>query len=138
MNITRILSPDGICTLTFDRPDSSANIFDRATLEELDTHLAFIEEQHDLKGVVLFSAKPKIFIAGADLNSFNQHFDESAFGEIIDLGHRVFTRLGSLVAPTVAVINGACLGGGCEMALACDWRAASTDKSTRIGLPETQ
>lgn len=138
MNITRHHDSDGVCTLTFDRPNSSANVFDRATLEELDVHLAALEQHAILRGVVLASAKDKIFIAGADLHEFVRSPDPEALGAIVDLGHRVFTRLQKLHAPTVAGIHGACLGGGCELALACDWRVASTGKSTKIGLPETQ
>ncbi len=137
MNISLSLPADGIAVLTFDRQGSSANVFDEPALHELDGHLATLEKQPEAKGVVLISAKPKIFIAGADLNSFAGATPER-LGAIVDLGHRVFTRLERLKAPSVAAINGVCLGGGCEAALACDWRVASTDKSTKIGLPETQ
>ena len=128
---------DGIATLTLDRQGSSANIFDVAALEELDRHVAVLETHPGLKGLVIVSAKPKIFIAGADLNSFAGAASER-LGEIVDLGHRIFTRLERLPIPSVAAINGVCLGGGCELALACDWRVGSLDKSTKIGLPETQ
>ncbi len=138
MNIVRAATPDCLCVLTFDRPNSSANIFDRATLEELDAHLAAIEQDPAVRGVVIASAKAKIFIAGADLNAFARDTSEAALGAMVDLGHRVFTRLKNLRVPSVAAINGACLGGGLELALACDWRVASTDKSTKLGLPETQ
>jgi 3-hydroxyacyl-CoA dehydrogenase/enoyl-CoA hydratase/3-hydroxybutyryl-CoA epimerase len=138
MNILRTLSPDCVCTLTFDRPGSSANVFDRATLEELDAHLAAIEADATLRGVILASAKPKIFIAGADLNALAHDTDSAALGEIVDLGHRVFGRLARLPIPSVAAIHGTCLGGGLELALACDWRLASLDKATKLGLPETQ
>ncbi|MDF3058627.1 MAG: fadB [Rariglobus sp.] len=138
MNITRHIDDDHVCTLTFDRAGSSANVFDRATLEELDAHLAVIEQQAILRGVLLVSAKDKIFIAGADLHEFVRSPDPDALAAIVDLGHRVFTRLQQLHVPSVAAIHGACLGGGCELALACDWRVASTGKPTRIGLPETQ
>lgn len=138
MNIVRTIGPDGIDLLTFDRTDSSANIFDRATLEELDSHLATLEAYADLRGLILSSAKPKIFIAGADLHSLAQDLSPGVLGEIVDLGHRVFTRLARLPVPSVAAIHGVCLGGGCEIALACDWRIASTDPVTKIGLPETQ
>jgi 3-hydroxyacyl-CoA dehydrogenase/enoyl-CoA hydratase/3-hydroxybutyryl-CoA epimerase len=138
MNITRTTSADGICLLTFDRPDSSANIFDPATLGELDAHVAALENETGLSGVILMSAKPKIFIAGADLHALAQNSDEAALAGIIDQGHRVFTRLGQFGIPSVAAIHGVCLGGGLEVALACDWRVASTDKATKLGLPETQ
>jgi 3-hydroxyacyl-CoA dehydrogenase / enoyl-CoA hydratase / 3-hydroxybutyryl-CoA epimerase len=138
MTITRHIDDDHVCTLTFDRAGSSANVFDRATLEELDAHLAHLETLAVLRGVILASAKDKIFIAGADLHEFVRSPDPAALAAIVDLGHRVFTRLQKLHAPSVAAIHGACLGGGCELALACDWRVASTGKPTKIGLPETQ
>jgi 3-hydroxyacyl-CoA dehydrogenase / enoyl-CoA hydratase / 3-hydroxybutyryl-CoA epimerase len=138
MNISRHIDDDHVCTLTFDRAGSSANVFDRATLEELDAHLAHLETLAVLRGVILASAKDKIFIAGADLHEFVRSPDPAALAAIVDLGHRVFTRLQKLHAPSVAAIHGACLGGGCELALACDWRVASTAKPTKIGLPETQ
>jgi len=72
VTITRTTSDDGICLLTFDRPDSSANIFDPATLGELEGHIAALEGETGLSGVILMSAKPKIFIAGADLNAFDR------------------------------------------------------------------
>src|SRR4051812_44960441 len=127
MNIVRTSTAEGLCVLTFDRPNSSANIFDRATLEELDGHLAAIEQDSALRGVVVASGKARIFIAGADLNAFSQDTTERALGEMVDLGHRVFTRLKNLRVPSVAAIHGVCLGGGLELALACDWRVASTD-----------
>src|SRR6267378_1716698 len=58
-----------ICLLTFDRPESGANIFDAATLSDLDEQLDFIEEEDSLKGIVILSAKKSIFIAGADLKT---------------------------------------------------------------------
>ena len=67
--VHRRVTDDQICVLTFDRPDSSANVFDRATIEELNHHLEFISGSPKLKGVVLTSAKPSIFIAGADLHA---------------------------------------------------------------------
>ena len=137
MNLLLTTGSDGIAVLTFDRPNSSANIFDVAALNELDAHLAALEARTDLKGLVLISAKARIFIAGADLNSFTGATLDQV-GGVIDLGHRVFTRLERLAIPTVAAIHGICLGGGCELALACDWRVASLDPATKIGLPETQ
>ncbi|MBI2517973.1 MAG: enoyl-CoA hydratase/isomerase family protein [Opitutae bacterium] len=137
MNIALSFGSDGVALLTLDRQNSSANVFDVATLHELDAHLATLEARTDLKGVVIISAKPKIFIAGADLNAFAGSTPEQ-LGAIVDLGHRIFTRLERLKIPSVAAVNGVCLGGGCELALACDWRVGSLDKSTKIGLPETQ
>lgn len=138
MNITRSITSDGSCVLTFDRAGSSANVFDRETLEELELNLAAIEKEPGLRGVILISAKPKIFIAGADLNAFAKDATERALHDMVDLGHRIFTRLSRLKIPSVAAIHGICLGGGLEVALACDWRVATLDKATKLGLPETQ
>jgi len=137
MNITRSTSPDGVCVLTFDRPGSAANVFDRATLEELEAHLGAIENDAAVSGLVFTSAKSKIFIAGADLNAF-AHAEERVLHDMGNFGHRVFTRLGRMKIPSVAAIHGICLGGGLEFALACDWRVATSDKATKLGLPETQ
>jgi 3-hydroxyacyl-CoA dehydrogenase/enoyl-CoA hydratase/3-hydroxybutyryl-CoA epimerase len=126
-----------IRVLTFDRPGSSANVFDRGTLIELEKELEFIAGSSNLKGLVLTSAKPSIFIAGADLRSMSEGTSEDV-RELVELGQRVMNRLASLEIPTVAAIHGAAVGGGYEVCLACDYRVASTDRSTKIGLPETQ
>lgn len=138
MNILRTSAPDGVCLLTFDRPGSSANVFDRETLGELEAHLAGLEQDPAVRGVILASAKPTIFIAGADLTTFAKDPSEAALEEMVTHGHRIFTRLARLKVPTVAAIHGVCLGGGLEVALACDWRVASNNKATKLGLPETQ
>ena len=65
----REIKDDGICILTFDRPESGANIFDAATLRDLSEQLDFLEKEASLKGVILISAKKSIFVAGADLAS---------------------------------------------------------------------
>lgn len=136
--IQRQLRPDDICVLTFDRPDSAANIFDRKTLEELESHLVAIAEPSlGARGLVLVSAKPGIFIAGADLHAI-ERMSRDELCEFIALGQRVFSRLAALTIPTVAAIHGACVGGGFEVALACDHRVATDDRSTKIGLPETK
>jgi len=127
----------GVCVLTFDRPGSAANIFDEAALHELDTRLAGLEKATGLRGLIIQSAKPAIFIAGADIKSVLLNEDPSEMGRLISLGQVVFSRLARIPVPKVAAIHGACVGGGYELALACNWRVASPDKSTRIGLPET-
>src|SRR5213078_3316159 len=127
----------GICVLTFDRPESGANIFDAATLSDLGQQLDFIEEEDSLEGVVILSAKKSIFIAGADLKTLLHQAQTGEMGGFIAEGQRIFNRLVALKISTCAAIHGACAGGGYEIALACDWRVASDDPATRIGLPET-
>jgi 3-hydroxyacyl-CoA dehydrogenase/alkylation response protein AidB-like acyl-CoA dehydrogenase/enoyl-CoA hydratase/carnithine racemase len=135
--VRRTVREDGICILTLDRPESSANIFDERALIELGEELNWVASAPNLKGLVLISAKRSIFVAGADLKSMS----EKAPAEIktlVELGQDVMNRLAGLRIPTVAAIHGAAVGGGYELCLACDYRIASDDKSTKIGLPETQ
>src|SRR5881409_4028715 len=128
---------DSICVLTFDRPESGANIFDAAALSDLDQQLDFIEGEDSLEGVVILSAKKSIFIAGADLKTLLHQAQTGGLRAFIAEGQRVFNRLAALKIPTCAAIHGACAGGGYEITLACDHRVASDDPATRIGLPET-
>jgi len=136
--IRRHVTDDQICVLTFDRPDSAANIFDKSTLVELNNHINYILCNSNLKGVVLASAKKSIFVAGADLTQLSKSRTPDELRDMIELGQSVFNRLATINIPTVAAIHGACLGGGYEVCLACDYRIASPDKATKIGLPETQ
>jgi 3-hydroxyacyl-CoA dehydrogenase/enoyl-CoA hydratase/3-hydroxybutyryl-CoA epimerase len=135
--IRREVGADHICTLTFDRPESGANIFDADTLQDLSAHLDFIEKESSLEGVILASAKKSIFIAGADLKTLMRQAATGELRDFIAKGQQVFNRLAALKIPTVAAIHGACAGGGYEITLACDHRIASDDPATRIGLPET-
>ena len=134
---TRLIIVDGLARIVFDRPDSSANIFDNETLDELDRHIDALEKASNVKTVIVSSAKDNIFIAGADINTLSTA-TEGEVVAFIDKGQRVFDRLAALPIPTVATIHGTALGGGLEIALACDFRVASDSKSTKLGLPETQ
>src|SRR5438093_4541717 len=135
--IRREIGDNHICVLTFDRPESGANIFDDATLDELNGHLDFIENDAALRGVVIASAKKSIFVAGADLKTLLQQAQAGDMRAFIAKGQKIFSRLAELKIPTVAAIYGASAGGGYEVTLACDYRIGSDDPGTRIGLPET-
>jgi 3-hydroxyacyl-CoA dehydrogenase/enoyl-CoA hydratase/3-hydroxybutyryl-CoA epimerase len=135
--IRRETSDDHICVLTFDRPESGANIFDAATLDELNEHLDAVGKDGSLRGLIIASAKKSIFVAGADLKTLLQAAKAGEMRGFIERGQQVFNRLADLKIPTVAAIHGASAGGGYEVALACDYRVASDDSATRIGLPET-
>ncbi|MEY2556547.1 MAG: 3-hydroxyacyl-CoA dehydrogenase / enoyl-CoA hydratase / 3-hydroxybutyryl-CoA epimerase [Verrucomicrobiota bacterium] len=135
--IQRETDADRVCLLTFDRPESGANIFDAATMSELSEHVDAIEREESLRGLIITSAKKSIFIAGADLKTLLKQAQTGELRDFIAEGQRVFNRIAALKIPTVAAIHGACAGGGYEITLACDWRVASDDPATRIGLPET-
>src|SRR5881296_221161 len=135
--IRREIGDDHICLLTFDRPESGVNIFDAATLDELNENLDFVEHEASLRGLIIASAKKSIFVAGADLKTLLQQAQSVDMRKFIAKGQRIFDRLADLKIPTVAAIHGASAGGGYEATLACDYRIASDDPATRIGLPET-
>ncbi len=135
--IRRETDGDGICQLIFDRPESGANIFDAAAMDSLREQLDAIESDPAIKGVIVISAKKSIFIAGADLQTLLRQAQSGELRAFIADGQKVFNRLAALKVPTVAAIHGACAGGGYEITLACDYRVASSEPATRIGLPET-
>jgi 3-hydroxyacyl-CoA dehydrogenase/enoyl-CoA hydratase/3-hydroxybutyryl-CoA epimerase len=124
---------DGIAWLLFDREDASANTLSSDLIEELETVLAALETQRPT-GLVIRSAKKSGFIAGADVNEFRGATDPWPVEIAIDRAHTVIDRLEGLKIPTVAVIHGFCLGGGLEVALACQSRIAISD--ARFGFPE--
>lgn len=109
-------------------------------LNEILTHIEEFQHADDdmkITGVVFTSKKDKIFLAGADLYTLKKCLGvPMLIREIIELGQDTFTRIQNLDIPTVAAINGICLGGGLELALACDYRICSNDPSTKLGLPE--
>ncbi|MGY3696324.1 3-hydroxyacyl-CoA dehydrogenase/enoyl-CoA hydratase/3-hydroxybutyryl-CoA epimerase [Bradyrhizobium sp. USDA 3240] len=124
---------DGIAWLLFDRAGTSANTLSADLLEELDTIVASLENQRPA-GLVVRSAKTSGFIAGADVNEFRGASDPRAVETEIGRAHAVIDRLEALRVPSVAVIHGFCLGGGLEVALACQMRIAIDD--ARFGFPE--
>ena len=131
------LRPDGVLVLSFDRAGESVNTFAQDVLLELDGLLERLALDPP-KGLVLRSAKDKGFIAGADIREFAEFDRKGTIADSIRRGQQVFQRLADLPCPTVAAIHGFCMGGGTEISLACDYRVASSDPSTRIGLPEVK
>jgi 3-hydroxyacyl-CoA dehydrogenase/enoyl-CoA hydratase/3-hydroxybutyryl-CoA epimerase len=126
---------DGIVILTIDRADTSVNAFNHTTLEELEQIVERLTIEPP-KGVVIRSGKAKGFVAGADIHEFETYEKSGSVLANIQFGQRVFQNLSRLRCPTVAAIHGFCMGGGTEMALACRYRVATRDPSTKIGLPE--
>src|SRR6266540_6244730 len=124
---------DGVAWLVLDKAGASANTLSEDVLIELDDVLAKLESDPP-KGLVLRSAKRSGFIAGADIGEFRGMTDAAAVEMQLTKAHAVVDWLDRLKVPTVAVIHGYCLGGGLEIALACDYRIAVDD--ARLGFPE--
>jgi 3-hydroxyacyl-CoA dehydrogenase/enoyl-CoA hydratase/3-hydroxybutyryl-CoA epimerase len=127
---------DGLAVLTFDSPGEKANKYSTPVMVELDALLDTLAKRTDVKALLLVSGKPDIFIAGADVNEIAKVTDPAAIADGVRKGQAVLGKLANLPFPTVAAVEGACVGGGCETLLAMDWRLASDSRKTQIGLPE--
>lgn len=128
---------DGIANMHFNAENESVNKFDAETNKQFAEAVDALEQADDVKGLIVTSGK-KVFIAGADITEFVSYFqkdEDDIKNWIIDI-NQVFNRFEDLPFPKVAAINGAALGGGCEMTLVCEYRVMG-DKA-QIGLPETQ
>ncbi len=125
---------EGLAWLTFDKQGESANTFSRDALEQLSSLLKEIGSGNP-KGLVIRSAKDG-FIAGADVEEFTRFKSPEEALAFVRLGWDVFQELHDLPFPTTAMINGFCMGGGLELALACRYRVALDDPKTRFAFPE--
>lgn len=128
-----------ILWVTFDKADGSVNALSVDVFDELSQILQWIETHDDrYAGVVFQSGKKSGFIAGADIVGLQANGDPNSAIELIQKGQPIFRQLASISLPTIALIDGFCLGGGLELALACDYRIAIDKSSTKIGLPEVK
>lgn len=124
---------DRLAVLTINRPEKR-NALDRATRLEISAVLDEVSRDRELGVLVVTGAGDKAFIAGSDLNEFGRMTPLEAYDFLDTLAQRLYTRFEQLDIPTIAMINGVCLGGGCEIALACDLRIAAD--TARFGQPE--
>ena len=131
----KVTDDNNIAWLHIDNPDARVNTLSSAVLKEFEVLLHQLE-QDEPKGVVILSDKPGGFFAGADVHEFIDLAEEQEAFIWVEYCQSLFTRLEELSCPTVALINGFCMGGGTELALACRYRIAEDDPKTRIGLPE--
>lgn len=137
-NVFRIENESsGVCFLVMDVPNETVNTLNERFAPEF--HAALDEiEKGDCKAVVLISGKSDCFVAGADIKMLQGVETAEQATALSKLGQEALQRLEDFDRPVVAAINGACLGGGLELALACHARVASDDRKTKLGLPEVQ
>src|SRR3989338_3783876 len=129
---------DGFAVVEFDQPEAKVNVLSSAVMKELEGIIAQLSSRRDLKGLLIASKKPDIFIAGADIKEI-ENITSSPEAEVkAREGQKIFNTLEKLSIPSIALINGACLGGGLELALACDYRLACFGDKVKIGLPEVK
>src|SRR5262245_47486428 len=131
--------PD-IGLITFDLPGKGANILSLSVLQELEQLLNQLRERTDLAGLIIKSAKPGTFIAGADIREYLASLGAPK-SEVVAMcrrGQQLFQRLSQVPFITVAAIDGICVGGGAELAVWCDRRVMSDSPKTEIGFPEVK
>jgi 3-hydroxyacyl-CoA dehydrogenase/enoyl-CoA hydratase/3-hydroxybutyryl-CoA epimerase len=128
----------GIAVVSFDLPGEPVNKLNAAVKDELELVLARLRDDAAVRAVVLISGKADTFIAGADIEEFTAIVNQTEAERLSFEGQETVSRLETFQKPIVAAINGACLGGGLEVALACHYRIATDHPKTALGLPEVQ
>lgn len=138
MKTMNLLPPDdsGIAHLVIDLPDEKVNKLSAEVMDELDTLLDDELKNDNIRALIVSSGKPGVFVAGADIGELETLKDESDAYNKSQQGQGVFAKLAALKYHTIAVIDGACMGGGLELALACSFRVVTDNPKTKLGLPE--
>ncbi|GMQ95309.1 MAG: 3-hydroxyacyl-CoA dehydrogenase NAD-binding domain-containing protein [Patescibacteria group bacterium] len=133
----KIKESDGLILLAIDVAERSANILSKEVIGELNDIVSEIHSRETKpRGLVIYSGKSSGFIPGADILEFRDVRSAKEAEGFARYGQSTFNKISSLPFPTVAAIGGYCMGGGLELALACDYRIACDDEKTRLGLPE--
>jgi 3-hydroxyacyl-CoA dehydrogenase/enoyl-CoA hydratase/3-hydroxybutyryl-CoA epimerase len=127
---------DRVATLTFDCEKMKLNILSSEVLVEFEQILEKLNSNHSVDYLIITSAKKTNFIAGADINEIKDITNKKTALRKVKKGQYIFNVLAKLPFRTICYINGSCMGGGTELALACDYRVANTNAKTTIALPE--
>ncbi len=132
------LDSRGVMTAILNVPNSSVNVFNAGVLTDLHELVTQLEQRNDVQAVVFRSGKESGFLAGADVRQIEQLQTPEEARQGSQVGQALFTQLEELPIPTIAVIQGPCLGGGLEFAMACKFRIVVNDPRTKLGLPEVE
>ena len=127
---------DGVLCLSLGEPHEKTAVLTRERIDSLVALLDDITGQNDIRGLVVLGPSSGGFCAGADIEAIKSVTDPKVGRELASLGQEIFNRIEDLPFTTVAAIQGACVGGGCELVLACDYRILLNSERTKIGLPE--
>ena len=122
--------------IVFDQADSKVNVLNADTIKQLDAILDNVKNNQSLAALILISAKKDVFFAGADIKEIEAIVDVHDAKVKAQAGQNLFNKIEDLPMPTVAVIDGVALGGGCELAIACLYRVSTFNEKVKIGLPE--
>ena len=128
----------GVLVVKLDAPNERVNTLSEGAMRDFESVLQRLESDTAVKSAVIISGKPDNFIAGADIAMLERCKSTDELTGLAKAGQALFNRLAQCPKPVVAAINGSCLGGGLELALACKYRIASSSPKTKLGLPEVQ
>ncbi len=132
------LKESGVAFVTIDAPDAKVNVLTAPVMRELNDLLLELSQRTDIKALVFISGKETNFVAGADLAEIAGITDPQEGAAKARAGQEAFQKIEDMPFPVIAAIQGTCLGGGLEMALACHFRIAKVHPQTRMGLPEVK
>jgi len=138
LGVRHWLDADGILRIVFDRQGERVNLLNEEILRGMGELLDEVRGREDVRGLIISSDKPGMFVAGMDVDQIASVTDAYKGAEGARFGQAVFQKIADLGRPSVCAIGGTCLGGGTEMALACTFRVAADERTVRIGLPEVQ
>ncbi|XP_001605350.2 trifunctional enzyme subunit alpha, mitochondrial [Nasonia vitripennis] len=127
---------EDVAVISIDSPGVKVNTLNEEVMQEISTILRDVESNPAVRSAVLISGKPNCFIAGADISMLQKVKDEQTLYKISKDGHEILNKIAESKKPIVAAIQGSCLGGGLEVAMACHYRIAVKDDKTGLGLPE--
>lgn len=134
-----ILDDQEHAEIVFDQPGKKVNVLSRSVFEELRSHFSILKSKSDIiKTLLIRSAKPDMFLAGADISEIASMKSKDEALQVVESLQELFQELEDLPQVKMVAIDGPCMGGGMELALACDYRVCSKSNKTKIGLPEVQ
>lgn len=122
--------------IEFDQSDSKVNILTAQTIKDLDQLISDVEKNKKIKALIIQSSKPGVFVAGADITEIESIVEAEDGQQKATAGQDLFNKIEDLSIPTLAIIDGVALGGGCELAISCLYRIATHNPKVKIGLPE--
>jgi len=130
------IEKNGVANLIFDLQNEKVNKLSSLAMTDLERAISVIDGNKAIRVLVITSAKANNFIAGADINEIKSINNREEALQKVKRGQDILNKIANLKIPSIAVINGSCLGGGLELALACSYRVAIINKKTILGLPE--
>lgn len=124
--------------IIFDTPGSKPNVLTRPVFEQLHDHFAILKAKSEIKSLLIYSKKPGMFLAGADIEEIRSMKAKEEALNLVQTVQDLFQELAELPQVTMVAIDGPCMGGGLELSLACRYRVCSESPKTKLGLPEVQ